>query len=136
LRWHHSIGLFAAAFVLSWISSGWLSLDRGTLFSSGEPTVDPLERLRGVSLADAARDFPVFQLQKLWNPREIEITAMGGHPLLVVRDSGPLFSRLMSADDAGATSRCSIAPVRCGIFSFCSRRLPVFCSAARESCLE
>jgi hypothetical protein len=110
LRWHHSIGLFAAAFVLSWISSGWLSLDRGTLFSSDEPTVDQLERLRGVSLADAARDFPVFQLQKLWDPREIEITAMGGHPLLVVRDSGPLFSRLMSADDAGALDTSRVIP--------------------------
>jgi hypothetical protein len=110
LRWHHSIGLFAAAFVLSWISSGWLSLDRGTLFSSDAPTVAQFERLRGVSLADAAREFPVFQLRKLRNPREIEITAMGGHPFMVVRDTGPLFSRLMSADEAGALDTSLVIP--------------------------
>jgi hypothetical protein len=110
LRWHHSIGLFAAVFVLSWISSGWLSLDRGTLFSREEPTVAQLERLRGVSLADAARDFPVFQLRKLRNPREIEITAIGGRPLLVVRDAGPLFSRLILAGDAGALETSRVIP--------------------------
>jgi hypothetical protein len=110
LRWHHSIGLFAGAFVLTWISSGWLSLDRGTLFSRDQPTVAELERMRGVSFADAARNFPVLQLGKLQNLREIEITAVGGHPFLVVRDTGPLFSRLISADDAGTLEISLIIP--------------------------
>jgi hypothetical protein len=110
LRWHHSIGLFAGAFVLTWISSGWLSLDRGTLFSRDEPTLAQLERLRGVSLADAARDFPVPQLLRLRNPREIEITAVGGHPFLVVRDAGPFFSRLISTDDVGTLEISLVVP--------------------------
>jgi hypothetical protein len=32
--WHHILGLFSATFVLSFIFSGWLSMDSGQLFSS------------------------------------------------------------------------------------------------------
>jgi len=110
LRWHHSIGLFAAVFVLTWISSGWLTVDRGTLFSRDEPTVTQLERLRGVSLADAAGDFPVLQLRKVRNPREIEVTAVGGHPFLVVRDTGVFSSQLMSAGEAGTLQTRRVIP--------------------------
>ncbi|MGD4018434.1 hypothetical protein QT609_22650, partial [Xanthomonas citri pv. citri] len=35
---HHVIGLVATAFVLTWIFSGWLSMDHGRLFSRGELT--------------------------------------------------------------------------------------------------
>jgi hypothetical protein len=110
LRWHHSIGLFVAVFVLTWIFSGWLTVDRGTLFSRDEPTVVQIERLRGVSLAEAAQDFPVLQLRKLHNLREIEVTAVGGHPFLVVRAAGVLSSQLMSADDAGTLHASRVIP--------------------------
>jgi hypothetical protein len=33
--WHHILGLFSATFVLSFMFSGWLSMDSGLLFSSG-----------------------------------------------------------------------------------------------------
>ncbi len=33
--WHHVLGLFSATFVLTFIFSGWLSMDSGLLFSSG-----------------------------------------------------------------------------------------------------
>jgi hypothetical protein len=36
--WHHMLGLLCATFVLGWIFSGWLSMDSGWLFSTGEPT--------------------------------------------------------------------------------------------------
>jgi hypothetical protein len=110
LRWHHSIGLFAAVFVLTWISSGWLTVDRGTLFSRDEPTVTQIERLRGVPLAGAAGSFPVLQLRKLRNAREIEVTAVGRHPFLIVRDAGVLSSELMSADDEGALHTSRVIP--------------------------
>jgi hypothetical protein len=42
--WHHILGLFTATLVLTWIFSGWLSMDHGLLFSSGE-----------LSAAEAAR---------------------------------------------------------------------------------
>jgi PepSY-associated TM region len=33
--WHHILGLFTATFVVTWILSGWLSMDHGLLFSRG-----------------------------------------------------------------------------------------------------
>ncbi len=36
--WHHMLGLLCMTFVLSWIFSGWLSMDSGQLFSTGRPT--------------------------------------------------------------------------------------------------
>ena len=35
-KWHHLLGLACMVFVVSWIFSGWLSLDSGRLFSTGE----------------------------------------------------------------------------------------------------
>jgi hypothetical protein len=34
-KWHHVLGLVCTIFVLSWIFSGWLSMDSGRLFSTG-----------------------------------------------------------------------------------------------------
>jgi hypothetical protein len=36
--WHHGLGLTCMLFVLTWIFSGWLSMDNGQLFSTGRPT--------------------------------------------------------------------------------------------------
>jgi hypothetical protein len=36
--WHHVIGLISTVFVLTWIFSGWLSMDHGRLFSRGQLT--------------------------------------------------------------------------------------------------
>lgn len=33
--WHHILGLFTATFVVTWVFSGWLSMDHGLLFSRG-----------------------------------------------------------------------------------------------------
>jgi hypothetical protein len=42
--WHHGLGLACMAFVLTWIFSGWLSLDDGLLFSSAR--LGDMDRLR------------------------------------------------------------------------------------------
>jgi uncharacterized iron-regulated membrane protein len=34
--WHHILGLITATFVVTWIFSGWLSMDHGRLFSRGQ----------------------------------------------------------------------------------------------------
>ncbi|MGA7433384.1 MAG: PepSY domain-containing protein [Xanthobacteraceae bacterium] len=36
--WHYRLGLCCALFVLTWMFSGWLSMDNGTLFSTDRPT--------------------------------------------------------------------------------------------------
>ncbi|MEA3024702.1 MAG: hypothetical protein QOK01_3554, partial [Alphaproteobacteria bacterium] len=42
--WHHGVGLVCMVFVLTWIFSGWLSLDQGLLFSNTR--LSDTERLR------------------------------------------------------------------------------------------
>jgi uncharacterized iron-regulated membrane protein len=37
-KWHHVLGLACMTFVLSWIFSGWLSMDHGRLFTTGKLT--------------------------------------------------------------------------------------------------
>lgn len=100
LRWHHTIGLFGGIFVLSWVTSGWLSLDQGRIFSSDRPSRERTERLRGISMAEAATAFSLSHLRALGSPREIEFSALGGHPLLIMRDGDPRASALELADDA------------------------------------
>ena len=36
--WHHWLGLGCMTFLLTWIFSGWLSMDHGRLFSTGKPS--------------------------------------------------------------------------------------------------
>ncbi|MCA1381569.1 PepSY domain-containing protein [Bradyrhizobium sp. BRP23] len=74
---HHIIGLVATVFVLTWIFSGWLSMDHGRLFSRGQLT--PTE----AGVVDAAPDWrdassldpqPISPLA-----REVEWFAFNGH---------------------------------------------------------
>ncbi len=73
---HHIIGLVATVFVLSWIFSGWLSMDHGRLFSRGQLT--PAEAAL-VNAAPDWRDAPSFDQQPIPpSPREVEWFALGG----------------------------------------------------------
>jgi hypothetical protein len=45
--WHHWLGLACAAFVITWIVSGWLSMDHGRLFSTGALTRSEADRIAG-----------------------------------------------------------------------------------------
>lgn len=47
--WHHVLGLLTMGFLLTWIVSGWLSMDHGRLFSQGKPTASEAK-----IIADAA----------------------------------------------------------------------------------
>jgi uncharacterized iron-regulated membrane protein len=47
-KWHHVFGLACMTFVLTWIFSGWLSMDHGRLFSTGK-----LSAAEMVAIADA-----------------------------------------------------------------------------------
>ena len=50
MYWHHVTGLACAVFVLTWIASGWLSMDHGLLFSDGRPQADEIATLSGPPL--------------------------------------------------------------------------------------
>ena len=74
--WHHWLGLFCMLFVLTWIFSGWLSMDGGALFSTGKPTAAEASAIAGTPAWDA---LPRDEIQHLSAPlREVEWFAFGG----------------------------------------------------------
>lgn len=81
-RWHHLLGLGTAVFVLGWISSGWLSMDHGRLFSQGTATATQAACYAGCAMGDALRDVSIIALQADDGAREIDITTLACHPVL------------------------------------------------------
>jgi uncharacterized iron-regulated membrane protein len=65
-KWHHVLGLFCMTFVLTWIFSGWLSMDHGRLFSTG--------KLSGVEAA-AIADVPAWETLETSETRPISAQA-------------------------------------------------------------
>jgi hypothetical protein len=47
-KWHHLLGLGCMVFVVTWIFSGWLSMDSGRLFSIGTLTAAEAAKLSGM----------------------------------------------------------------------------------------
>lgn len=79
LRWHHVIGLTAGAFILSWILSGWLSMDHGRLFSQGEMPPSLEDRYEKGAGGQRAPDLSVGDLQNLArDPTSIRFGRVGG----------------------------------------------------------
>ena len=52
-KWHHLLGLACMTFVLSWIFSGWLSMDSGLLFSTGALTAQEAGKVAGAPAWDS-----------------------------------------------------------------------------------
>lgn len=88
MRWHHTIGLFAGVVVFTWILSGWLSMDHGRLFSTGQPTADQTARMAGQSLIGSLTSVPVTALRAFPAPMEIRFSSVASQTVLSVTSSG------------------------------------------------
>ena len=69
-KWHHVLGLACMTFVLTWIFSGWLSMDHGRLFSTGK-----LSAAETAAIADTPRweSMPTHGARSISAPaREVE----------------------------------------------------------------
>lgn len=86
LKWHHLLGLCAGLLTLSWVFSGWLSMDHGRIFSVPTPPAFREARFRGSSLDEAASAVGAEDLRLLRSFREIEINAIAGIPVVIGRD--------------------------------------------------
>jgi len=74
--WHHWLGLACSGFVLTWIVSGWLSMDHGRLFPDGAVSASEADGITGTVVwtdltADVLQSIPT-------QAREIEWFAFGG----------------------------------------------------------
>jgi hypothetical protein len=95
---HHLIGLATAMFVLTWIFSGWLSMDHGRLFSRGELT--PAEAGVIYTAPDWAAA-PSFDRQPLASSiREVEWFTFGGE--IYRRDRSALGVQSLTAPADGS----------------------------------
>jgi len=89
MRWHHVIGLVSGLFVLSWIFSGWLSMDHGRLFSVPNPTPEQIAAFRGSSLTGIAAETSIADLQAIAGAREISFHALANQAIVSIkRDAG------------------------------------------------
>jgi predicted small secreted protein len=99
--WHHRLGLFIGLILLSWVGSGWLSLNMETLFSSDQPTAEQIALYRGMSIELAAVPVSVQMLSGLAAAKQIDFTAVAGKSLLVL-DAGSLQSSRLAVVTDGA----------------------------------
>ncbi len=89
LGWHHRIGLICGIFVMTWIFSGWLSMDHGRIFSTGSPSAEQESRFRGISLGTIVERVSLASIRAAGPASQILIGAIAGHPFLVSQGAGP-----------------------------------------------
>jgi uncharacterized iron-regulated membrane protein len=58
MAWHHVTGLIAGLFVLTWMFSGWLSLNPGEYFANRNNTRDVMQRYAGHDAPDITARLP------------------------------------------------------------------------------
>lgn len=101
LRWHHGLGLGAAVFVLTWIFSGWLSMDHGRLFSRGEPGAAEAARYHGAPLGRAFEGITPSQLTGLGSAARLDLGVVDARPFVTAEHGmGPTRVRLLDLPDA------------------------------------
>lgn len=89
---------------MTWILSGWLSMDHGRLFSRGRATPAELANYAGLTDQGMTAATPLAALQRLPASHEIRLTAAAGTPLLSVVGRDGL-SRLWTSAGAPLTSQ-------------------------------
>jgi hypothetical protein len=87
MRLHHIIGLFASVIIVSWMLSGWLSMDHGRLFSRPEPTRQQSLLVSGLSVAAIAQAIHLPLIRALAPASEITFNALAGHAFITAYDS-------------------------------------------------
>jgi len=99
--WHHWLGLGCMLFVLTWMFSGWLSMDDGLMFSTGKPTEAEAAAIAGMPLRDALPPDEIARLSA--SVKDVEWFAFGGQTYRRERLGADL-QRLFSADAQTRTS--------------------------------
>lgn len=102
MRWHHLIGLVAAAFVFTWIFSGLMSMNPLGVFSSTREAIDSGRYRGGAVAVDGALGEPAALLAAVddarFKPVEIQWRRIGGELFAVLLD-GQGETRIVSGSD-------------------------------------
>jgi len=106
MRWHHILGMLVGGFVLTWIFSGWLSMDHERLFSSPKPKVDRIKKFQSITLNRAIESITAEALRSLKPFRELQFKVVNGRTILLVNEQND--SRLMIQDKPGKLSETQL----------------------------
>jgi hypothetical protein len=87
MRWHHIIGLFAGVIVITWMLSGWLSMDHGRLFAHAEATSQQSLGMSGRSPSEIADAISPSMIRSLPAATEITFNAVGGRSFATAYDT-------------------------------------------------
>jgi uncharacterized iron-regulated membrane protein len=98
MRWHHVIGLFASVIVVTWMLSGWLSMDHGRLFSRGETTATQTLQMRGMSLGAVAHSVTLESMREAGPVSEITLNAVAGRPFITAFGAARGDARILFLD--------------------------------------
>ena len=102
MRWHHLIGLFASVIVVTWILSGWLSMDHGRLFSHGEATAQQALQLSGVPFESLPGAVRLEAMHESGPASEMTFGALGGRVFMTAYGPGERAARVRFMDGAFA----------------------------------
>lgn len=94
MRWHHLLGLFSSLFVLTWILSGWLSMDHGRIFARGTSTAAQAAAYQGEPFRTTLASVGTPVIERLGPTREIQFNAVDGKPILTIFRSDGRTDRL------------------------------------------
>lgn len=84
MYWHHILGLGCSLFVLTWIFSGWLSMDHGRLFAKPDPSRAERERFMGGTFKPEAFGIASLPVEAA-GAKEIEFIQIAGRGFYRIR---------------------------------------------------
>ena len=84
MYWHHILGIGCSLFVLTWIFSGWLSMDHGRLFAKPDATRIERERFMGGPFKPERFAMPSLSAEMV-GVKEIEFIQIAGEAFYRVR---------------------------------------------------
>ncbi|UGV24576.1 PepSY domain-containing protein [Rhodopseudomonas boonkerdii] len=101
MAWHHIAGLIGGAFILTWMFSGWLSVNPGQYFADRNTARDMLQRYGGHDAATIAAKLPIAQPGAV----EARFVWLDGSPLMITKSR----SGAQSVHDA-STGAATVLP--------------------------
>ncbi len=107
LKWHHILGLFGGVVVLTWIFSGWLSMDHGRLFARAATPERRAAIYQGAPLGRVLSQVDLARLRTLEGATTIRFNVVGR--TLVVAGIGPNGAQVLAV--GGRTSARTPAPL-------------------------
>lgn len=81
MAWHHVSGLIAGVFVLTWMFSGWLSLNPGEYFANRNTAREVMQRYAGHDAPDIAARLPVLRQAGVVEARFVWLD---GSPMMIL----------------------------------------------------